>query len=148
VLLLALQSAATYYLTHTRLLMENPWIRDRTGGQLLGRQLTEADRVAVDEAIHWLSGRARPGETIAAAMPHWAFLRTGIQAVMPPFEIDPQRAQELLDSVPVTYLVHESPRFHPWRYVDQVVRTHPDRWELVYTATSGLAHIYKRSGTP
>ena len=139
------QSCITYYLTHTKLLLENRWINDRQGRPIPYRQISSPDRIAVDEAIHWLSGRVRPGDVIAAAMPQWTFLRTRAQTVMPPLEIDPARERALLDSVPVKYLLHESPSFVPWRYVDQVLQTYPNDWRLVYTASGGLAHVYERS---
>lgn len=138
-------SCITYYLTHTKLFPENPWVYDRQGRPIPYRQISQPDRIAMDEAIHWLSGIVRPGDVVAAAMPQWVFLRTGAHAVMPPLEIDTARERALLDSVPVKYLLHESPSFVPWRYVDSMLQSYPQEWRLVYTASGGLARVYERS---
>ena len=58
---------------------------------------------ALNAGLGWLMKRARPDEVIATYAPQWVYLRTGLKAVMPPFELNPERAQNLLDSVPVTY---------------------------------------------
>ena len=59
----------------------------------------------LDEGLDWLKERAKTGDVVAVSMPHWVYLRTGLKAVMPPFEPDPVKAQQLLDSVPVSYLI-------------------------------------------
>jgi hypothetical protein len=69
-------------------------------------------------------------------MPHWMYLRTGLKAVMPPFETDPVKAQALLDSVPVTYLLlDEGLAVETKRYMIRVVQQFPERWERVYADT-------------
>ena len=59
-----------------------------------------------DAALEWLRGR--PGDVVASAMPHWAHLLTGMKTVVPPFEQDPVRAEALLDSVPIRYIVMDA----------------------------------------
>src|SRR5262249_37890186 len=60
---------------------------------------------AFDAALAWLKGQARPGEVVATSSPHWAYLHTGLRAVMPPMEADLPKGQRLLDSVPATYVI-------------------------------------------
>ena len=60
---------------------------------------------SLDAGLDWLKGRAKPDDIVAGSMPHWVYLRTGLKAVMPPWETNPRTAQNLLDSVPVTYIV-------------------------------------------
>ena len=52
-----------------------------------------------------LRARARAGDVVAATDPQWVYLRSGLKSVFPPFDLDPARAQRLLDSVPVTFLM-------------------------------------------
>jgi hypothetical protein len=99
-----------------------------------------------DEGLDWLARTARPGEVIATSTPHWAYLRTGRPAVMPPYEVDPARAAVLLDQVPVRYLIVDQLAFLDVgrRYTIPVVRRSPDQWKLVYAATDSGPRIYRR----
>jgi hypothetical protein len=89
----------------------------------------------LDEMLDRLRTEAAPDDVIAVSMPHWAYLRTGRKAVMPPFETDPHRAQALLDSVPVRYLIVDvGLAADCWRYTSPVVSTFPERWQLVHSS--------------
>ncbi|HSD10353.1 MAG TPA: hypothetical protein VLF14_05195, partial [Candidatus Binatia bacterium] len=89
----------------------------------------------LDEALDRLRADAAPGDVIAVSMPHWAYLRTGLKSVMPPFEADPAVAQRLLDSVPVRFLIVDlGLAVDSWRYTSGVVAAFPDRWQRVYTS--------------
>ena len=57
------------------------------------------------EALEWLRQHGRPDEIVATSSPHWAYLKTGLKTVSPPWEEDPVIAQRLLEAVPVDYLV-------------------------------------------
>ena len=97
----------------------------------------------LDESLDWLSARARPGDVVASGMPHWAFLRTGMKSVMPPFELDPAKAQALLDSVPVRYIVMNE---DVARFMRQSAAAVADaRWSRVYTSRSGRVAVYERN---
>jgi hypothetical protein len=107
-----------------------------------------------DRALHWLKDRMQPGEIIATWAPHWAYLWTGHQAVMPPMEMNPATAQRLLDSVPATYLILDEFEFlkdldnykaGP-KYSDLVPFAIPDQWEPIYCPESSATVIYKRTG--
>ena len=90
---------------------------------------------ALDEALDQLRAEAAPDDIIAVSMPHWAYLRTGMKSVMPPFEDDAAVAQRLLDSVPVRYLfVDLGLEADLWRYTSGVVAAYPDRWQRVYAS--------------
>jgi hypothetical protein len=104
-----------------------------------------------DAALDWLADHARPGQVVATSTPHWAYLKTGLPAVLPPFEPDPRRAQELLDSVPVTWLVVDSLEFVDvgQRYARPVPQAFPQAWRLVHAAgDSAVARVYRRDRAP
>ena len=89
---------------------------------------------ALDSGVDWLMAHAKPCDVIAVSMPHWVYLRTGNQTVMPPFESDPIKAAQLLDSVPVTYLIlDEGLAIDSKRFMKGVVEGFPDRWKRVYS---------------
>ena len=104
---------------------------------------------ALDEALAWLRVHAQPTDAVATAMPHWAYLVTHMTTVMPPFESDPEKAQALLDAVPVRYIVMDSTdvdvshlmRRRTW----PVLRGVPSRWTEVYADPAGLVAIYERA---
>jgi hypothetical protein len=106
-----------------------------------------AEDAALDDAIDWIAERARPGDVIAGTMPQWIYLRTGLKAVMPPFETSPERAQRLLDSVPVRFLIYEDPvalLTHTAEYMKTMIQARPDGWRLVYTSSRKYVRVYER----
>ncbi len=66
-----------------------------------------------DMAVHWLKTHAEPDAVVATSSPHWVYLKTGLKAVMPPYEKDRAAAQGLLDSVPVRYALVDDLGFLP-----------------------------------
>jgi hypothetical protein len=100
-----------------------------------------------DAALAWLSDQGEPGGVVATTAPHWAYLKTGRKAVMPPLEKDPARAQELLDSVPVTYLIVDELEFLDVgrRYGSPVVEAYPRAWRLVYPSPGRRLRVYERT---
>ena len=97
-----------------------------------------------DEAIEYLRPRARAAEVIAAGVPHWIHLRSGHETVMPPFENDVARAQALLDSVPVRYLVVGRDVVASERYTAPVLREFAAMWQRLHTTAGGHWAIYRR----
>ena len=78
-------------------------------------------------------------------MPHWTYLRTGRKTVMPPFERDPAKAQELLDSVPVRYVVVDKTGIDFTRdYTLPLLRNSPQHWSLIYSRGDNELQIYQR----
>jgi hypothetical protein len=63
---------------------------------------------------------------------------------MPPFEKDAARAQRLLDTVPVRYLVIGKDVVESERYTLPVVTAFADRWTLVYSTPIGGWNVYRR----
>jgi hypothetical protein len=98
---------------------------------------------AINDGSSWLMKRARPNEVVATYAPQWVYLRTGLKAVMPPFELNPERAQKLLDSVPVTYLIFE--QSFTKRYVSLVIQRYPNIWKEIYSDQDGAFKIYERA---
>jgi hypothetical protein len=100
---------------------------------------------AFDEALDWLKPHARTDDVVAASDAPWVFLRTGLKAVMPPFEPDPARAQQLLDTVPVRYLVQQKgSALDLGRFTLPVLERFPGKWKPVYEAANGTCAVYER----
>ena len=99
-----------------------------------------------DEAVDYLRTHADPTSIVAAGMPHWIYLRTGLKAVMPPLEQNVATAERLLEGVPVTYLIVANDEFG--RYTLPVVGAFGDRWKLGYVAPTGGWTVYRRVDKP
>jgi hypothetical protein len=106
---------------------------------------TEAWRTH-DAALDWLSGVAQADDIVATSTPHWAYLKTGARAVLPPFEADVRAASRLLEAVPVKYLVVDSLEFVDVsrRYAAPVARAYQHDWKLVYSSPDSTSRIYRR----
>ena len=101
---------------------------------------------ALDAALDWLRDRAAPTDIVAASMPHWAYLRTGLRAVMPPLERDWRVAARLLDAVPVAYLIVDArTQSFTRQYGLPVMQQAPERWTLVHSLPEGGAHVFRRA---
>jgi hypothetical protein len=99
-----------------------------------------------DGSLQWLAAHGAAGAVVATSTPPLVYLRTGLKAVMPPYEPAPVKAQHLLDGVPATYLVVDSldsPDVAR-RYLEPVVAAYPERWRLVYGPLAGGTRIYQR----
>ena len=126
-------------------------VRNRLGLEVPYRQICYGNElIAMDEAVDWVGEHAATGDIVAASMPHWIYLRTGLKSVMPPLEVNPAKTMTLLRSVPVRFLLHETPAFFTWRYVDAAVRAYPDEWRLVHTARKDreAVFVYERAVKP
>jgi hypothetical protein len=103
---------------------------------------------ALDAGLDWLRQHAKSTEVIVSSMPHWVYLRTGMKAVMPPFETDPRKAQALLEAVPATYLIIDGRTGSFTReYGLPAVKAAPERWQLIYSSQAGELAIYRRSAS-
>ena len=101
-----------------------------------------------DAAIDWLKAAASPDDVVATSTPHWVHLKTGLKAVMPPFEGDARRAQQLINSVPVTYLIVDNLEFVDIarRYAAAIVEAFPERWTPVFSTPGDRVRIYRQRG--
>jgi hypothetical protein len=100
-----------------------------------------------DEGLDWLGRQKSHQAIIATSTPHLAYLRTGMRAVMPPYEIDSVKAAELLDGIPVTYLVVDQLSFLDVsrRYAAPVPRAATAQWPQVYAMSDSGPRIYRRA---
>jgi hypothetical protein len=102
---------------------------------------------ALDDSLEWVRRHAAPGDVLATTLPHTAYIRTGVKSVMPPMEADPAAARQLLDAVPVRFVVLDSlnsPELSS-RYAEPAAGTDPARWRLAYTAPGPAAsRVYER----
>jgi hypothetical protein len=100
-----------------------------------------------DDALDWLGRQKSRQAVVATATPHLAYLRTGLPAIMPPYESDAARAAALLAGVPVTYLVVDQLSFLDVsrRYGAPVARAAVGDWPLIYARNDSGPRIYRRA---
>jgi hypothetical protein len=99
------------------------------------------DYAEVDAALEWLKAHAASTDVVASTTPHWVYLRTGIKAVLPPFEIAPAASQRQLDTVPVRFVIVAD-----WlsrKYALPAVEARPSRWRRVFV--EGECSVYERT---
>jgi hypothetical protein len=151
---IGLQQIATVGVIYTKRLLPVQY-NTRQGERVEYRLFFYMDSYrALDAGVDWLITNTKPSGVIAVSMPHWVYLRTGNKTVMPPFESDPVKAQQLLESVSVTYLIlDEGLAIDSKRFTKGVIERFPDRWRPVYRddvmTESGVRHegafeIYER----
>ena len=101
---------------------------------------------ALDAALEQVRQRARPGDVMATSMPQWAYLRTGVKAILPPMEADHEEARRLLDAVPVRFVVLDELQYPQisQRYAAPAVEVHPAVWRRIYETSDGQARVYER----
>ena len=97
-----------------------------------------------DEAIDYLHSHAHASDIVAAGTPHWVYLRTGLRAVMPPFEHDPSKTQQLLEGVPVDASAVGRDVIASERFTEPAVRMFPERWAQAYASAVGGWTVYRR----
>jgi hypothetical protein len=136
VAVILIQQSLTLFVTFTKWHPEVVYNRQQdSGAQHRLFFYHDAYRV-LDKGLEWLKLRAKATDVVAGSMPHWVYLRTGLKAVMPPYEPDPAKAQHLLNSVPVKYLIlDEELAIDTRRYTSPVVRSFPGGWKRVYSAS-------------
>ena len=134
VCLILIVQLVTVWVVYTQM-HQKVTFRDQKGNLLQYRLFFYQDaHRALDAALDWVQKHAKSTEILAGSMPHWMYLRTGLKSVMEPFEADPVKAQDLLDSVPVTYLfLDEGLAVDTKRYMVSVIQQFPERWELIYS---------------
>jgi hypothetical protein len=145
--LILLHQAYALYSSYTR--HHEPVLFTDTRGRPHEYRLFYYDRTwrLHDDGLDWLARVARPGEIVATSTPHWAYLKTRLPAIMPPYESDASLAERLVQAVPVSYLVVDNLSFLDVgrRYTLPVVQRAPDRWSLVYFTNDSGSRIYRRT---
>jgi hypothetical protein len=110
-----------------------------------------ADWRAMEGAATWLRRNVRPDSRVITVVPHWIYLRTGLQAVQPPYVADAVAVQDLVDSVPANCAIVGAERNDGgdpmWRYLMPAVRKYPDRWRVVYEDQHTGLRVYERHRT-
>lgn len=101
--------------------------------------------VSFDMSIAWLKDRLQPDDVVVTAAPHLVHLETGVKAILPPMKASVE-AQQLLESVPVDYVIIDEFTFEPTqRYLHPVIEANPQRWDLIYTVPGTRTRIYRRA---
>ncbi len=143
--LILLLQALTVYATYRHNLLPVSY-HDQKGQKVEYRQFFYYKPYrSLDEGLDWLMIRGKPGTVVAGSWPHWIYLRTGLKAVLPPFELDAEKAQHLLDTVPVKYLFLEKDDFlGTKKYISPVLQNAQGRWKLIFSTPDGDFEIYER----
>ncbi len=102
----------------------------------------------LDAALDWLDRRAAPDDTLAGDDPQWVYLRTGRRCVLPPFVLDGREGQQLIDSVPVKYLLGSVKPGAYERFTAPLLAANPDSWRRVWRGANGTLDVYERVGPP
>lgn len=125
-----------------------PIVYEGADGRQVSSRLLYYDEscTALDRALAEVRRRARPGDVMATSVPHWAFLRTGVDAILPPMEADHDEARRLLDAVPVRFVVLDEFGYPEIarRYAAPAVEGQAGVWEQVFRTDDGLARVYER----
>jgi hypothetical protein len=125
-----------------------PIVYEGADGRSVSARLLFYDEryAALDQALAEVRRRARPGDVMATSAPHWAYLRTGVDAILPPMEAERDEAGRLLDAVPVRFVVLDEigyPGISP-RYAAPAVEAQGGKWKETYRTDDGLARVYER----
>ena len=101
-----------------------------------------------EDALRWLVAHADPSAILAASMPQWVYLQSGFKAVMPPLTADPVKAQQLIDTVPVSYVLMEHLLMDDnfVAFFPSMVKKQNDKWKLVYSSSDRHVQLYGRIG--
>lgn len=102
----------------------------------------DSEYASLDDALEWLKAHADSNDVISSTTPHWVYVRTGLKAVLTPFENEPAASQRQLDSVPVKYVIVAD-----WlsrKYGLPTVEAMPVLWRRVFA--EGECAVYERSG--
>jgi hypothetical protein len=94
-------------------------------------------------AVRWLAANGQPG-VVATSSPHLCYIWTAREAIFPPFEADTNKAQQLVDSASVKYLIVDELEFLDVArvYGAPLVEKQRNSWREVFAA--GETRIYER----
>lgn len=88
-----------------------------------------------ERAVDWIEENSSPDAIVATSSPHLCYLRTGRRAVLPPMEANAARARQLLDAVPVSYVIVDELGFVDIsrRYALPAMESDPADWQIVHS---------------
>ncbi len=97
-----------------------------------------------EKAVRWVGSHSDRNDIVVTASPHLCYLWTGLRAVMPPMEIDPEKARRLLETVPASWVIVDELNVLEisQRYARPAVESDPANWRLVNKF--GGAQVYQR----
>jgi hypothetical protein len=95
-----------------------------------------------ERAVEWIGLHAPADAIVASGSPHLIYLRTGRRSIMPPMEANPELARQLMEAVPVSYVIVDEMGFIDIsrRYALPALESAPDRWKVVHEV--GDARVY------
>jgi hypothetical protein len=99
----------------------------------------------LERAAQWIGLHSRPDAILATSAPHLFYLFTGRLAVIPPLLRDAGQVRNLLDGVPVSYVVVDQIEGLDMSrtYARPAVQGAPQQWQPVFT--SGHTVVYARA---
>lgn len=104
---------------------------------------------ATEAALESIRPHAAQDGVVAAADPHWAYLRTGRTTILTPFESNAETPQRLLDMVPVRCLdLQGGPVIAIDCFVIPVAERHSDSWRQVFSHPQSDVSVSERNGNP
>ncbi|MCB1120819.1 MAG: hypothetical protein KJT03_04680, partial [Verrucomicrobiae bacterium] len=98
------------------------------------------------KASVWIVSDASPGDIVATISSHYFFLQTGMKAVYPPMEVDPEKARRLMEEVPIRYFIADE-TVHldvARRYGLPAMESNPENWQLVFQIDE--TRVFKNTG--
>ena len=97
-----------------------------------------------EAAIGWIGEHAPLDAIVATTSPHLCYLWTGRHAIFPPMEADAAKARELLEAVPVSYVVVDELAFLDIsrRYAAPAIENSGALWRLVFSVRD--TRVYAR----
>jgi hypothetical protein len=98
---------------------------------------------AWEGAVAWIAANTPPDAIVATPECYLCYLRTNRRAIFPPMEADPTRARQLLQAVPVSYVMIAKTESSSRRYTIPAVEGDAVGWPLVYSADG--VQIYERA---
>lgn len=102
---------------------------------------------AWEKAVTWIGENAPADAVVATVAPHLCYLWTGRLAVFPPMEADPNLAQQLLEAVPVSYLIVDELAFLDITrlYAEPAVGRPNSGWRVVYSVDQTRVYAREKS---
>ena len=93
-----------------------------------------------DLAIAWIQSHSDPNAIVLTHAPQLCYLRTGRRAVLPPVERNQERVRELLDSIPVSYVILDP--------IDSMPAIEKDRQRWRSVESVSRVRLYERISAP